>query len=142
MLELLQRNGRLSNARLADELGIAPSTAHARLASLLERGVITGVHAEVDPRSIGLAIEALISVSIRSGARQNIPGFLAGMRERPEVVEAFFLGGVEDFVLHVAVPDSDALRDFVVEHLSSDAAVAGTRTSLIFERHRRAPSPA
>ena len=48
----------------------------------------------------------------------------------------YFLGGVDDFIVHVAVGDSSGLRRFVVEHLSADQTVASTRTSIVFDYHR------
>jgi DNA-binding Lrp family transcriptional regulator len=133
ILELLRDNARTTNSRLAEEVGIAPSTCVARVKSLVDRGVITGFTAVVSPAALGLGLEALISVSIRTGARQRIPEFRADLQHRPEVRQLFFLGGSEDFVMHVAVRDTDALREFVVEHLSANPAVASTRTSLVFQ---------
>jgi DNA-binding Lrp family transcriptional regulator len=133
ILELLRDNARITNSRLAEEVGIAPSTCVARVKSLVDRGVITGFTAVVSPAALGLGLEALISVSIRTGARQRIPEFRADLQHRPEVRQLFFLGGSEDFVMHVAVRDTDALREFVVEHLSANPAVASTRTSLVFQ---------
>jgi DNA-binding Lrp family transcriptional regulator len=52
------------------------------------------------------------------------------------VAQVLFLGGDEDFMVHVLVASAEAVRDFVVEHLSSDPAVANTRTSLVFEHLR------
>jgi DNA-binding Lrp family transcriptional regulator len=54
------------------------------------------------------------------------------------VLQLFFLGGVDDFMVHVAVADSSGLRQFVVEHLSAQTSVASTRTSIIFDYHRNA----
>jgi DNA-binding Lrp family transcriptional regulator len=45
----------------------------------------------------------------------------------------FFLGGSEDFIVHLAVKDSEQVREFVLEHLSANAAVANTRTNMVFE---------
>ncbi|GAA1559729.1 Lrp/AsnC ligand binding domain-containing protein [Kribbella lupini] len=47
-----------------------------------------------------------------------------------------FVGGTDDFLVHVAVPGSSELRRFVVDHLSARRSVASTRTSVIFEYHR------
>lgn len=137
ILTELQRNSRVSNSRLAELVGVAQSTAHARMRSLVERGIVTGYSVEIDPAALGLGLQALVSVSIRAGARQAIMRFLDEIKDLPEVVQAFFLGGSEDFIVHIAVRDSDAVRDFVVENLSANPAVAATRTSLVFEHHRR-----
>ncbi len=133
LVGLLRENARTPNSRLAEELGIAPSTCAARVAALVDRGVIAGFTAIVPPAARGLGLEALISVSIRAGSRQHIGEFRADLQHRPEVRQLFFLGGAEDFVLHVAVHDTDALRDFVVDQLSAHPAVASTRTSLVFQ---------
>jgi DNA-binding Lrp family transcriptional regulator len=118
-------------------VGMAPSTVHQRLRSLVDRGVITGFHASVDQRSLGLGLQAMIGVTLRPGARQeNIEAFADRVRALPQVVQLFFLGGVDDFMVHVAVADSSGLRQFVVDHLSAQPSVASTRTSIIFDYHR------
>ena len=132
IVQILRDDARIPNSRLAELVGIAPSTCLARVRSLLDRGVISGFGAIVSPAALGLGLEALISVSIRTGARQRIGEFRGDLEHRPEVRQLFFLGGSEDFVLHVAVHDTDALREFVVEQLSAHPAVASTRTSLVF----------
>jgi DNA-binding Lrp family transcriptional regulator len=139
ILNVLARTGRISNAQLADEVGMAPSTVHQRLRSLVDRGVITGFHASVDQRSLGLGLQAMIGVTLRPGARQeNIEAFADRVRALPQVLQLFFLGGVDDFMVHVAVADSSGLRQFVVDHLSAQPSVASTRTSIIFDYHRNA----
>ena len=55
------------------------------------------------------------------------------MKALPEVTQVFFLGGTEDFILHLTARDSDHVRDFVLEHLSANPAVANTRTNMIFQ---------
>ncbi|MEF2975892.1 Lrp/AsnC family transcriptional regulator [Subtercola sp. YIM 133946] len=133
LVEALRKNGRMPNSRLAELAGIAQSTCITRVRSLEERGVITGYTALVSPAALGLSLQALISVSIKSGARQSIAVFSDEIRQRPEVVQLFFLGGAEDFVIHVATRDSDHLREFVVSNLSAHLSVASTRTSIVFE---------
>ena len=139
ILDVLARSGRISNAQLADDVGMAPSTVHQLLRSLVDRGVITGFHASIDQRSLGLGLQAMIGVTLRPGARQeSIEAFADRVRALPQVLQLFFLGGVDDFMVHVAVADSSGLRQFVVEHLSAQTSVASTRTSIIFDYHRNA----
>jgi len=135
LVNALQEDGRMPNARLAELAGIAPSTCVARVRSLVDRGIISGFSATIEPAALGLGLEALIIVGIRSGARKHIVEFSDEMRTLPEVVQIFFLGGSEDFIVHVAVPDSNRLRDFVIERLSANPVVATTRTSLVFDHH-------
>ena len=135
LVNALQEDGRMPNARLAELAGIAPSTCVARVRSLVDRGIISGFSATIEPAALGLGLEALIIVGIRSGARKHIVEFSDEMRTLDEVVQIFFLGGTEDFIVHVAVPDSDRLRDFVLERLSANPVVATTRTSLVFDHY-------
>ncbi len=136
IVEQLQRNGRMTNAEIAEHVGIAPSTCVTRIRSLVARGVITGFTASVNPAVMGLDLQVLVSVSIRSGARQRIAEFSEELRALPEVMQLFFLGGVEDFIIHLAARDSDHVRDFVMEHLSAHPAVSSTRTSIVFSHYQ------
>ena len=136
IIEQLQLNGRMTNAELAERVGIAPSTCVARVRSLVSRGIITGFTASVDPAVMGMTLQVLVSVTIRSGARQRISEFSEELRALPEVLQLFFLGGAEDFIIHLAARDSDHVRDFVMEHLSAHPAVSSTRTSIVFSHHQ------
>lgn len=135
----LARDGRMSNADLAARLGVAPSTAHARTRALVDRGVLTGFHASIDQAALGRGLQAMIGVTLRPGARQeSITEFADSIRRLPQVIQVFFVGGADDFLVHVAVADSHELRRTVVEHLSGQRTVASTRTSVIFDYHRNA----
>lgn len=139
LLAQLQADARMTNSRLAQAAGIAESTCVVRVRSLVSRGVITRFTAEVNPKALGLGLQALISVNIRPGARTQIPAFREEIRVMPRVVQVFFLGGAEDFIIHLLAEDSDDVRDFVVENLSANPAVASTRTSMVFEHHYNGP---
>jgi DNA-binding Lrp family transcriptional regulator len=138
MLELLAGDARITNQRLADEVGVAPSTALARLRTLRERGVIRGFHAEVDLAALGRPLQALIAVRLTVHAREQIDAFTRAIRELPGVLMVFHLTGVTDYLVWVAAADAQDLREFVVDHLATHPAVAHAETSLIYE-HQRGP---
>lgn len=140
ILTALHTDARMSNNALAERVGIAPSTCHGRVRRLQEMGVIRGFYTDIDPASIGLPLQAMISVSLQSSARGKIHSFIEQIRLMPQVMDVYFLAGADDFILHVAARDIEDLRSFVVENLNADADVAGTQTSLIFE-HLRGASP-
>lgn len=139
ILELLSKSGRISNAELADALGIAASTCLGRVRNLVQAGVITGFSAEIAPKALGLELQALISVTLRAGARANLSEFAKQMREHPQVIQVFFLGGAEDFIVHLGVRNSDEVREFVLEQLSNNAFVANTRTNIVFDHFHKGP---
>ena len=137
VLDVLHTDARATNRQLARELGVAESTAHARLRRLEERGVVAGYEAVVRQERLGRGLQAIIGVTLRPGARQaSITEFAERVSAQSEVNQLFFLGGSDDFIIHVAVEDSSALRRFVVDQLSANAAVASTRTSVVFEYRR------
>ncbi|MBW9110441.1 Lrp/AsnC family transcriptional regulator [Microbacterium trichothecenolyticum] len=135
----LASRGRATNAALAESLGVAPSTTHARMRALVDDGTITGFHAAVDQARLGRGLQAIIGVTLRGGQREgSIREFAAEIGRHPDVIQLFFVGGTDDFLVHIAVSDSSAVRAFVLDHLSTRQSVASTRTSIIFEYHRNA----
>ncbi len=138
ILEALAADARMANQRIADRVGIAPSTSLSRLRSLRERGVIRGFHAEVDLGALGRPLQALIAVRLAVHAREQIDTFTAAVSQVPGVLMVFHLTGVTDYLVWVAASDPQELREFVVDHLATHPAVAHAETSLIYE-HRRGP---
>jgi DNA-binding Lrp family transcriptional regulator len=136
LLRELVADARIPNNALADRAGIAPSTCLGRVRALRESGVIRGYHADVDPAALGRPIQAMIAVRLQSHARGHIPDFMAKIATLPEVLNVFFLGGADDFHVHIAATSTDNLRDFVVVNLSGDPDVALTETNLIFDHIR------
>lgn len=138
ILEVLAQDARITNQRLAERVGIAPSTALARLRSLRDRDVIRGFHAEVDLAALGRPLQALVAVRLTVHARDEIDAFTTAVRELPGVLMVFHLTGVTDYLVWVAAAGAQELREFVVDHLATHPAVAHAETSLIYE-HSRGP---
>jgi DNA-binding Lrp family transcriptional regulator len=136
IIEQLRANARLSNVELAARINLSPSPCMRRVRALEEAGVIRGYHADIDPAALGRPIQAMIAVRLQSHARGHIPDFMAKIATLPEVLNVFFLGGADDFHVHIAASSTDNLRDFVVVNLSGDPDVALTETNLIFDHVR------
>jgi DNA-binding Lrp family transcriptional regulator len=136
LVAALQADGRRSNRELAAELGVAPSTALERVRALRGRGVLTGTHATADPASLGRPVQAMVTVRLRPQSRQVIHGFRDFVAALPETIQLFITTGPEDVLVHVAVPSTEALQDFVLDALTKRKEVAGVRTEVIFD-HRR-----
>lgn len=139
LVEALLEDARISNAQLASRAGVAPSTALVRLRGLRRSGVIRGFRADVDVAAVGRPVQALVAVRLRAHDRAEIDSFARRLPTLPEVLQTFHVAGADDYVLHVAVPDAERLRDFVLDHLTTHPAVGHTQTSLVFthtEGHR------
>ena len=133
----LQADARLTNRELAERVGVAPSTALERVRALRARGVLRGYHADVDLGALGRSVQALIAVRIRPPARERIEAFRDFATGLPETTGVFVVSGAEDFLIHVAVPDTNALYAFVIDRLTERPEVADVRTSIVYEHLRR-----
>ena len=98
--------------------------------------MLRGVHADVDLTAAGRPLQAMIAVRLRAHVREQVHAFRSSAPTLPGVVAFFHVSGKDDYLLHVAVPSPDALRDFVLQHLTGHPAVGHTETSLIFEHVR------
>jgi DNA-binding Lrp family transcriptional regulator len=136
ILRYLSEDARLPNNALAERVGIAASTCLTRVRALRASGAIRGFHADVDPAAFGRGLQAMITVRLQAHARGHIPDFMARIAELPEVLDVFFLGGADDFLVHIAATGTEDLRDFVVVNLSGNPDVALTETNLIFDHVR------
>jgi DNA-binding Lrp family transcriptional regulator len=136
IVTVLADDARIPNNALAERVGIAPSTCLTRVRALRDGGVIRGFHADVDPTALGRPLQAMIKVRLQSHARGHIPDFMAKIAQRPEVIDVYFLGGADDFLVHIAATGTEDLREFVVVNLSGNPDVALTETNLIFDHIR------
>jgi DNA-binding Lrp family transcriptional regulator len=132
----LQADGRRSNRELAAQLGVAPSTSLERVRALRARGVITGIHAAVAPAAVGRPVQAMVTVRLRPQSRTVIHGFRDFVAALPETQQVFITTGPEDVIVHVAVPSTEALQNFVLDSLTRRKEVAGVRTEVVFDHLR------
>lgn len=133
LLRLLQTDGRISNREIAHQLGIAPSTSLERMRSLRDRGYLLGFTAEVDLALLGRTVEAIISVSLRPQSRTIIEGFRKFVLDLTETIAVFVVTGDDDVLIHVAVPSTRALQDFVLDRLTQRPEIGGVKTSVLYE---------
>ncbi len=136
ILALLQKNARLSNKELASRVGVAPSTCSERLRRLDESGVFLGFHADLEPKALGVGLQAMIAVRLHRHERTQVDRFRAYVEKLSEVVGFFHMAGANDFLVHVVVSDSDHLRDIAMGAFTAQAEVAHIETSIIFEHTR------
>ena len=137
LLALLQNDARRSNRELAEVLHIAPSTCLERVRSLRRRGLISGYHAHVDLAEMGRPLQAMIAVRVRPPNREVIDGFRAFVEALPEVLSVFVVAGSDDFLIHVAVRDTEQLQALVLDKLTRRRELADVRTSIVYEHLRK-----
>jgi DNA-binding Lrp family transcriptional regulator len=137
LLRGLQEDARRSNRELAAAVHVSPSTSSERVRALRADGVIRGYHAHVALDALGRRVQALTAVTIRPPTRENIEAFRNWTATLPELVAVFVVSGSSDFLLHVAVADTDALYAFVIDRLTERPEIADVNTSVVYEHIRR-----
>ena len=90
----------------------------------------------MDPAALGRPLQALVAIRLSVHSRDQIESFTEHVRTLEGVLSIFHVTGQTDYLLWVAAQDAHDLREFVVEHLASDPAVAHAETSLIYEQRR------
>jgi Lrp/AsnC family leucine-responsive transcriptional regulator len=115
ILARLQQDGRLSNAELAEKVGLSSSPCWRRVKALEEAGVIKGYAAMLDARSVGLSVNVFVSVSLSTQNEKSLKDFERAAAERPEVMECYLMTGDSDYLLRVVVPDLEAYERFVMD---------------------------
>lgn len=141
ILRLLQNNARLSVKEIAAEVGLAPSTTHERIRRLRDSGVLLGAHAEVEPKALGVGLEALCMIELTKHKRGAVDRFMDDLVAVPEVRSAWLVSGRYDLVVHVVVRDTAHLKDLALDRLTNRPGVMRIETSLIFEARRRYELP-
>jgi len=141
ILAALQKDARLSNKELAAKVGLAPSSCLERVRRLRETGVLTGFRALVDPRALGVAIQALVFVRLARHARKQVRAFREHALSLPETIGLYHVAGQHDFIVHVGVRHADHLRDLAMDAFTSRREVARIETHLIFEHVPRPELP-
>jgi DNA-binding Lrp family transcriptional regulator len=138
LIGLLQNDARMSNRELAERVGLSPSACLARVRALRDRNVITGFSAQVDLARIGRPLQALVAIRMRSHARDLLDRLVSDLLALPETLDLFHLSGAEDYLLHVAVSDPAALRDFVLDRLTGRPEIGQVQTSIVFQHFHSA----
>ncbi|MEO8671469.1 MAG: Lrp/AsnC family transcriptional regulator [Tahibacter sp.] len=131
ILEVLQRDGRITNAQLAEQVSLSASACLRRLQRLEKDGVITGYAALVDAQLVGLGLQAFVRVHLARHDSDSIAQFVERVGAADEVIACHALTGDMDYLLQVVVEDLDHFSRFLLDGLLNDAGVADVNSSFV-----------
>ena len=134
ILTHLQRNARMSNARLAERVGLSPAPCLRRIRALEEAGIIRDYVALVDSRAVGRAVTVFIEIRLDLQVKDRLDILERAIREWPEVLECNLMTGDADYLLRVAVPDVDAYEHFLRDKLTRLEGVASIKSSFALKQ--------
>ncbi|WP_137870405.1 Lrp/AsnC family transcriptional regulator [Sphingopyxis sp. 2PD] len=133
ILSVLRRDGRITFTDLAQQVGLSKTPCQQRVRRLVDKGVITGFAAIVDPAKVGLDHVAFAEVKLSDTREAALKQFNAAVRAIPEVEECHMIASSFDYLLKVRTPDIRRYRIVLGEKISSLPHVASTSTFVAME---------
>ena len=123
ILEAIQKDGRITKLALAEAVGLSPTPCWVRLRRLEKAGIVTGYHARVALRSVAPVATVLMEVTLGSHRQADFDRFERAVRDIPEIVACWAVGGGVDYVLKVVARDIDAYQRMVDDLLEREIGV-------------------
>ncbi len=132
LLAELQDDAKLSYKDLGERVGLAAPSVLERIRKLEQAGVITGYHAMVEPRSVGLDVAAFIGVAVRSPAA--VTTVLGWVEDEPQILECHHVTGGYTLLLKAKTRNIRAL-DLLIGRIRSIEGVKSTETMVVLSTH-------
>ena len=134
ILDILQKQGRISNQELAEAINLSPSPTLRRVKQMEENGLIDGYVALLNARKLGLTLMAFIGISMDKHTPERFSGLEEKLASYPEVLECHLITGQSaDYLLKVIVKDMDAYQQFLLQKLTRIEGVTGVHTSFVMK---------
>jgi len=138
----LGADARLPNVELAERVKLSASPCLRRVRNLEASGVIAGYHAAIDPKAVGRGFEILVHANMMVKNRKTIESFEAKVSMLDEVIECRRMFGDPDYLLWIAVADSDAYENLYLRELADLPGVARMNSQFTMKVVKRGGRPA
>ncbi len=133
ILQILQEDGRISNLKLADQVGLSATAVLARTQRLQREGIILGYEARLNPAKLGRGMAVFVEVLLDRTTPNVFDAFKAAVQVHDEIMECHLVAGGFDYLLKLRVKDMAAYRDFAGRALWQLPGVRETRTYAVME---------
>ena len=133
ILDVLQRDGRISNLKLAEAVALSPTAVLARVQRLTKDGYILGYEARLNPIKLGAGMLVFVEVLLDRTSANVFEQFKAAVQVRAEIMECHLVAGGFDYLLKIRCADMNAYRQFSGDVLWQLPGVRETRTYAVME---------
>ncbi|MUZ74666.1 winged helix-turn-helix transcriptional regulator [Agrobacterium vitis] len=133
ILRALQKNGRISNVDLAQQVGLSPSPCLRRVRLLEEAGIIDRYIAVLNPAKVGAGLTVFARVWFKTQDAQLTLQFAEAIRKFPEVIECYLTTGECDAILRIVTADLHSYWRFQADHLTRIPSVLSVKTDVPME---------
>ena len=124
IIHMLQRDGTLTNAALAEHVGASQASCWRRVKALESAGILGATVRLVEPRSVGLNVHVLCHVRLKNHLPESSAAFHGFVERHPAVMECYSMSGEWDYLLRVVVADVEGYEAFLMRTLLAHQAVA------------------
>jgi len=135
ILDLLQHNGELTAAEIAERIGLSKSPCWRRIEHLKSLGVIRRIVALLDPKALNVGTTVFVTVKTSNHSAAWFERFMKAVKDIPEVLEIYRMSGDVDYWMRVVVPDPDGY-DVVYKKLISAVEFSDVSASFALETIR------
>ena len=136
ILALLQKDGRMTNAALAETLGLTATPTLQRVRKLEEAGIIRGYVALVDPATLGQSTMVWVQVTLQEHQLTTHTAFVDAVTAFAEVLEVHHVAGAEDFVLKVVVADIAQYEDWLLHKLTQVPGIDRVESTFVLSTRK------
>ena len=133
ILYVLQRDGRISNLKLAEAVALSPTAVLARVQRLTKDGYILGYEARLNPLKLGAGMLVFVEILLDRTNANVFEQFRAAVQVRPEIMECHLVAGGFDYLLKIRTADMNSYRQFSGDVLWLLPGVRETRTYAVME---------
>lgn len=137
ILRYLQENARITNAELADKVGLSPTPCLRRLRRLETDGIIRGYHTEINREALGVNVTVIILVKLEREDDKTLREFEAAIQKRSEVMECYLVTGKFDYFIRVVIPSLAAYETFLSETILRMPNIATVESSFTLREVER-----
>jgi len=131
ILQEVQKNAKITIKDLSEKINLNPTTTLERLKKLEKEGYITGYHAKLDIKKLGLSLMVMCNVSLKNHQKDIIEKFQEEIIRFDEVKECYHIAGMYDYLLKIIVKDMDAYQQFVSKKLASLDNIGNVQSSFV-----------
>jgi len=123
ILDAVQRDGRITKLALAEKVGLSPTPCWMRLRKLEKAGIVSGYHARIALRGVAPIATVLVEVTLGAHRQADFDRFERAIRDIPEIVACWSVGGGVDYLLKVVARDIDAYQRLIDALLERDIGI-------------------
>ena len=131
ILQLLQKDGLMTNKEIAAELNLTTTPVHERIKRLRRDGIIEKYTIEVNRKKLNKNLIVFCNVSLKEHAQAYLTKFEEDVQTLPEVVECYCISGGSDFLLKIIVSDIDEYKDFILNKLAALSNIGNAQSHFV-----------